>query len=38
MSYKVRLVEKKDPIKQLESSKSNIKDLLNDVLDETKSF
>ena len=27
MSYKVELVEKKDPIEQLEASKSSIKDL-----------
>ena len=36
MGYKVELVEKKDPIEQLEASKSNIKDLLNDLLDKTK--
>ena len=36
MGYKVELVEKKDPIEQLEASKSSIKDLLNDLLDETK--
>ena len=38
MSYKVELVVKKDPIKQLEASKSSIKDLLNDLLNETKGF
>ena len=38
MSYKVELVEKKDPIKHLEASKSSIKDLLSDLLDETKGF
>ena len=38
MSYKVELVEKKDPIKQLEASKSSIKDLFNDLLNETKDF
>ena len=38
MSYKVELVEKKDPIKQLEASKSSIKDLLSDLLNETKGF
>ena len=38
MSYKVELVEKKDPLIQLEASKSSIKDLLNDLLDETKGF
>ena len=32
MSYKVELVEKKDPIKQLEASKSSIKDLFSDLL------
>ena len=38
MSYKVELVEKKDPIKQLEASKTSIKDLFKDLLDETKGF
>ena len=38
MSYKVELIEIKDPINQLEASKSSIKDLLSDLLDETKSF
>ena len=38
MSYKVEIIEKKDPIKQLEASKSSIKDLLSDLLNETKSF
>ena len=38
MSEKVELIEKKDPLIQLEASKSNIKDLFNDLLDETKSF
>ena len=38
MSYKVELVEKKDPIEQLEASKSSIKDLLNDPLNKTKCF
>ena len=37
-SYKVEIVEKKDLIVQLESSKSSIKDLLNDLLNETKGF
>ena len=39
MSYKVELVEKKDPFQdpfELEPSKSSIKDLFNDLLDETK--
>ena len=38
MSYKVELVEKKDPIEQLEASKSSIKDLFNGLLNETKGF
>ena len=38
MSYKVELVEKKGPIKQLEANKSSIKDLPSDLLYETKSF
>ena len=35
-SYKVKMIEKKDPIKQLETSKSSIKDLFRDLLNETK--
>ena len=38
MSYKVKSVEKKDPIKELEVSKSSIKDLLTDLLSKTKGF
>ena len=38
MSYKVQITEKKDPIKQLEASKSSIKDLFSDLLNETKGF
>ena len=38
MSYKLKLVEKKDPIERLEASKSSIKDLLNDLLNETNGF
>ena len=38
MSYKVEIVEQKDPINQLETSKSSIKDLFSDLLDETKGF
>ena len=39
MSYKVEIVEKKDPIKQLEASKSSIKkDLPSNLLNETKGF
>ena len=32
MSYKVALIQKKDLIKQLEVSKSSIKDLFNNLL------
>ena len=38
MSYKVEIVAKKDPIKQLEASKSSIKYLFSDLLNETKGF
>ena len=38
MSYKIELVEKKDPITQLETGKSSIQDLFNDLLNETKGF
>ena len=38
MSCKVELVERKDPIKHLQASKSSVKDLLSDLLNETKSF
>ena len=38
MSYKTDIVEKKDLIVQLEASKSSIKDLFNDLLNETKGF
>ena len=39
MSYRVELFEKKDPLIQLEASKSSIKNLFNnDLLDGTKSF
>ena len=38
MSYKVELVEIKDPIKKLEATKSSIKDLLSDLLHEKKGF
>ena len=38
MSYKVEIVEKKDPIKQLEGSKSSIKNLFSGLLNETKGF
>ena len=38
MSYKVEIIEIKDPIVQLEASKSSIKDLFSDLLNETKGF
>ena len=38
MSYKVELVEKLDPITRLETNKSSIKDLFNDLLNGTKGF
>ena len=38
MSYKVEIVYKKYLIVQLETSKSGIKNLFNDLLNETKSF
>ena len=37
-SYKVKIVDKKDLIVQLEAIKSSIKDLFNDLLNETKGF
>ena len=36
MSYKVEFIEKKYPLIRLGASKSSIKDLFNDLLDETK--
>ena len=38
ISYKVELLGKKDSIEQSEASKSSIKDLFSDLLEETKSF
>ena len=38
MSYKVEIVERKDLILQLEASKSSIKDLFSNLLNETKGF
>ena len=38
MSYKVKIVGRKDPIVELEASKSSIKDLFSDLLNETKGF
>ena len=36
MSYKVDIIERKDPVYQLETSKLSIKDLFSDLLNETK--
>ena len=38
MSYKVEIVERKNPIVQLEASKSSIKDFFSDFLNKTKGF
>ena len=38
MLYKVEIIERKDPIMQLEASKSSIKDLFSNLLNETKGF
>ena len=38
MRYNVEIIEKKDPIKELEASKSTIKDLFSNLLNETKGF
>ena len=38
MSYKVQIIERKDPIVQKEASKLSIKDFFNDLLNETKGF
>ena len=38
MSYKVEVIKRKDPIVQLEVSKSSIKGLFSDLLNETKGF
>ena len=38
MSYKVEIIGKKDPIVQLEASKSSIKNLFSDLLNELKGF
>ena len=37
-SYKVEIVEREDPIVQLEASKSSIKGLFSNLLNETKGF
>ena len=38
MSYKVQIVERKDPTVQLKASKLSIKNLFSDLLNETKGF
>ena len=38
MSYKVQIVERKDPVVHLKASKLSIKNLFNHVLNETKGF
>ena len=38
MSYRVEVIERKDPIVQLEASKPSIKGLLSDLSNETKGF
>ena len=38
ITYKVEVVERKVPLVQLEASKSSIKDLLSNLLNETKGF
>ena len=38
MSYKDDIVQKKDPLIQLQASKSSFKDLFNNLLDEIKGF
>ena len=38
MSCKLEIVEKKDPLIQLEASKSSVKDLFKNLLDKTKGF
>ena len=37
-SYKVEIVDSKDPLAQLKPSKSSIKNLFKDLLDEIKGF
>ena len=36
MSYKVEIIERKDPIVELEASKLSIKDFFNDLLNKKK--
>ena len=38
MSFKVEIIERKDPLVQLETDKLSIKDLLSDLLNGTKGF
>ena len=38
VTYKVEIVERKDPIVQLKASKVSIKNLFSDILNETKGF
>ena len=38
ISYRVEILEKKDPIEQLEASKSSVKDMFSDLLNEKKGF
>ena len=38
MPYKVEIIERKDPIIQLEASRSSIKDLFSNLLNETEGF
>ena len=38
MSYKVEIIRRKDAIVQLQASKLSIKDLFNDLLNETEGF
>ena len=38
MSCKLEIIERKDPIVQLEESKSSIKDFFSGLLNETKGF
>ena len=38
MSYNIEIIERKGPMAQLEASKSSIKDLFSDLLNETKGF
>ena len=38
MSYKVEIIERKDPVVQLKARKLSIKNLFRDLLNETKGF